>query len=330
MTHSPDTRRRGLIAVVGATGTGKTALGIEIAVQLAAHGQSAEIVNADAMQMYRGMDIGTAKASVDDRRGVLHHMLDVCDVTEEASVAWYQSEARLIIEEVWARDTIPILVGGSGLYVSSVLFDFDFPGHDDAVRERLEREDTELGTAALFARLRARAPDAATLIDPKNSRRVIRALEVLELSGDASGLGHLEGQSTLWAADTMIVSCVTSRDVLVERLDARVEQMWLEGLVDEVSSLTPLGLAQGVTASRAIGYAQALAQLSGTMTESAAIAETQQLTRRLARRQVSWFKRYPSDVQVDTSIPESPVVDGRQFGSLEESANVIALAYLAR
>jgi len=280
-----------LIAVVGATGTGKSDYSLNLAEKIIAEGGQAEIVNADAMQLYRGMDIGTAKLTKAERRGITHHMLDVLEVTEEAAVAAYQPQARAIIDEVLGRGATPILVGGSGLYVSSVLFDFEFPGHDDEVRERLEAELEQQGLGALFARLRELAPAAAERIDQQNARRVIRALEVIEVTGHAASLGTLPDAPVYWRP-TCILGLSAPREELITRLDARVEAMWAAGLIDEVRELIPAGIEQGVTARRAIGYAQALAQLNGTMTQDEAIAETQALTRRYARRQVSWFKRY--------------------------------------
>ena len=340
---SPRAAERGsrpLIAIVGATGTGKSALGVDLARSLVDRGITAEIVNADAMQLYRGMDIGTAKLTDRERAGIRHHLLDVCAVTDEASVSWYQTAARTVIEELWHRGVVPILVGGSGLYVSAVLFDFDFPGHDDAIRRRLETELESSGLPILVHRLREEAPEVAALIDARNARRVVRALEVLELTGDASRLGHLDGQGTEWTSDVIIVRCQAERDVLVRRLDERVEAMWRRGLVDEVRRLIPEGIADGVTARRAIGYAQALGQIDGTVTEAEAIAETQALTRRYARRQVSWFRRYAATYEVDTTDArawrlESSGVDAMLTGntdpgtSPEVVAERLASAYLA-
>ena len=297
-----------LIAVVGATGTGKSALSLDIARRLASHGREAEVVNADAMQLYRGMNIGTAKLAHADRAGVAHHMIDVLDVTDEASVSQYQPHARSVIAEIIERGNVPLLVGGSGLYVSSVLFDFEFPGHDDAVRASLEQEAEELGVGILAARLRKLAPETAARIDPRNARRVIRALEVIAISGDGAELGRLAPQVTAPAqawSETLTLVCHTKRDELVARLDERVVQMWAEGLIAEVTDLIPVGLERGVTASRAIGYAQALGQIRGDLSEAEAISETQALTRRYARRQVGWFRRYESAVALDLSAPES-------------------------
>ncbi|MGO2682934.1 tRNA (adenosine(37)-N6)-dimethylallyltransferase MiaA [Microbacterium sp.] len=283
---------RRLWAIVGATGTGKSDLALNLAEALRERGNPAEIVNVDAMQLYRGMDIGTAKLPVAERRGIPHHLLNVRDVTDDAAVAWYQPLARTAIEDIHSRGGDAILVGGSGLYASSVLFDFRFPPRDQAVRERLERELETLGAAALFARLRERDADTAARVDPKNGRRVVRALEVLEQGAQTHG-AVLPDQPQLWHAPTRILGMHVDRPELVERLDRRVDRMWAHGMLEEAARLRDQGIERGTTAPRAIGYAQALAQLAGEKTEAEAIAETQALTRRYARRQVSWFKRYP-------------------------------------
>lgn len=280
-----------ILAIVGATGTGKSELSLDVAEALIAKGHGVEIVNADAMQLYAGMDIGTAKLPETERRGITHHLFDVLHVTDEAAVADYQAQAREVIAGINDRGNLAILVGGSGLYVSSVLFDFDFPGHDDLIRERLEQELEEQGSGALFQRLKELAPEAAERIDQQNSRRVVRALEVLEVTGSTAALGTLPEEAVYWRS-TVIAGLAEDRAVLVERLDRRVEKMWVDGLLDEVQKLIPLGIERGVTARRAIGYAQALAELSGEITQTEAIEETQSITRRYARRQVSWFKRY--------------------------------------
>ena len=280
-----------LWVVVGATGTGKTALSLDLAEALAARGRAAEIVNADAMQLYRGMDIGTAKLPESERRGIPHHLFDALEITDDAAVAWYQDAARATIRGIHARGADAVLVGGSGLYVSSVLFDFRFPPRDPALRERIERELEDLGPGVLFERLRAADPETAERVDPRNGRRIVRALEILEL-GERTHGAALPEEQVLWHAPTTLIGTDVPRAELVERLDRRVEQMWADGLVAEVEALRGAGLEQGVTARRAIGYAQALGQLRGELTEAAAIAETQALTRRYARRQVSWFRRY--------------------------------------
>lgn len=290
-----------LWAIVGATGTGKSALSLDLA---AARGRPAEIVNADAMQLYRGMDIGTAKLPVGERRGVPHHLLDVLDVTDEAAVAGYQDAARAAIADIHARGADAILVGGSGLYVSSVLFDFRFPPHDDVVRAELEAELAAHGPGVLYARLRSVDPVTAARVDPQNGRRIVRALEVLA-QGERTHGAALPDEPALWHAGTRIVGAHTERAVLVERLDRRVEEMWSGGLLDEVAALREAGLEEGTTARRAIGYAQALAQLTGAATEAEAIAETQALTRRYARRQVSWFRRYRDTVWLDAGDPNA-------------------------
>lgn len=291
-------------AVVGATGTGKSALSLDLAEALAARGRSAEIVNADAMQLYRGMDIGTAKLPVDERRGIPHHLLDVLEVTDEAAVAWYQDAARAAITDIDARGADAILVGGSGLYVSSVLFDFRFPPHDDALRAELEAELDEHGPGVLYARLRSIDPATADRVDPRNGRRIVRALEVLA-QGEATHGAALPEEPVLWRPDTRLVGLRTDRAQLVPRLDRRVEDMWAQGILVEVETLRAAGLEQGTTARRAIGYAQALAQLTRDLTQDEAIAQTQALTRRYARRQVSWFRRYRDVDWHETGAPDA-------------------------
>jgi len=293
-----------ILAIVGATGTGKSALSLDVAERLAADGIRAEVVNADAMQLYRGMDIGTAKLPLAERRGIPHHLLDVLDPREEASVAAYQGQARSVIERIAARGAVPILVGGSGLYVSSVVHDFRFPGTDPGIRAPLEAELAERGPGALHLRLRDADPAAAEAIGPHNGRRLVRALEVVQITGAPFGSG-LAAERTAWRP-TLTIGLRTERATLVERLDRRVEGMWGDGLVAEVAALRPAGF--GTTASRAIGYAQALAQLDGALDEAEAIAQTAALTRRYARRQVSWFGRSAGTVWLDADDPAR--VDG--------------------
>jgi tRNA dimethylallyltransferase len=292
-----------LLAIVGATGTGKSELALRTATILRERGESAEVVNADAMQLYRGMDIGTAKVPVAERHGIPHHLLDVLDVTDEASVAAYQRDARAVIEEVLARGAVPVLVGGSGLYVSSVVYDFRFPGRDREVRERLEAELEQHGPGILYARLKEADPVTAANVDPANGRRVVRALEIHELAEQGHGAA-LPESPRLWHP-TLLLGLATPRELLVQRLDERVLGMWRAGLLDEVDGLRAKGIERGVTASRAIGYAQALAQLRGELDEAAAIAQTQALTRRYARRQVSWFKRYEHVTWFDTEATDA-------------------------
>ncbi|MEW2013837.1 MULTISPECIES: tRNA (adenosine(37)-N6)-dimethylallyltransferase MiaA [Microbacterium] len=296
-----------LWAIVGATGTGKTALSLEIAEELIRRGRLAEIVNADAMQLYRGMDIGTAKLPEAERRGIPHHLFDEFDVTEDVAVAVYQERARAAIRGIFDRGGDAILVGGSGLYVSSVVFDFRFPPRDPALRARLEADLDAHGAEALLARIREVDPDAAGRLNPRNGRRVVRALEVLLQGADTHGAA-LPDAPVLWHPDTTIVGVHLERGELVQRLDERVRGMWRDGLLAEVETLRAEGLESGPTAPRAIGYAQAHAQLTGRMTEDEAIAETQALTRRYARRQVSWFRRYPGIQWVDAGTPGARLV----------------------
>jgi tRNA dimethylallyltransferase len=278
-------------AVVGATGTGKSAFSLDLVDALRARGGAAEIVNADAMQLYRGMDIGTAKLPVAERRGIPHHLLDVLDVTDDAAVAWYQDAARRAIDDIHSRGADAILVGGSGLYVSSVLFDFRFPPRDERLRADLEQELAEHGPGALYERLRAADPATAARVDPRNGRRVVRALEVLA-QGESGHGAMLPSDPQPWRTPLRLIGLTRDREELVAALDERVRGMWADGLVDEVSRLRQQGLERGTTSTRAIGYAQALAQLRGEIDEAEAIAQTQALTRRYARRQVSWFTRY--------------------------------------
>jgi tRNA dimethylallyltransferase len=277
-----------IVAVVGATGTGKSGLSLDLAERLTERGTPVEIVNADAMQLYRGMNIGTAKLSIGERRGIPHHLLDVLDISDESSVADYQVQARAVIDDIVGRGATPILVGGSGLYVSSVLWNFRFPGTDAEIRATLEAELAASGPGILYQRLGERDRAAANAIGPHNGRRLVRALEVIELTGEPFGSG-LPDDSALWRPVTLL-GLQSPRETLVPRLNARVEQMWADGLLDEVRGLEREKL--GVTAARAIGYAQALAQLDGELSQAAAIEQAAALTRRYARRQVGWFRRY--------------------------------------
>jgi len=290
-----------LIAVVGSTGTGKSELSLDVAERLTERGQPAEIVNADAMQLYRGMDIGTAKLTVAERRGIPHHLLDVLEVTAEATVSNYQADARAAVTSIIARGAVPILVGGSGLYVSSVVFDFRFPGTDPKLRARLEAELIDVGPGLLYTRLQAVDPPAALRIGPSNGRRLVRALEIVELTG-APHLAALPDTPVYWRP-SVLLGLRTPREQLTPRLDARVERMWEAGIVDEARGLLTDGIENGVTASRAIGYAQALGQVHGTLSQAEAIETTQQLTRRYARRQVSWFKRYAHTHWIESDAP---------------------------
>ena len=304
-----------VVAIVGATGTGKSDLAIELAQKLSETGDRVEIVNADAMQLYRGMDIGTAKVPETERRGIPHHLLDVWEVTREASVADYQAMARAIIQDIQSRGAIPLLVGGSGLYVSSVLYEFEFPGTDPEIRAHLEARLEKEGLAPLLEELAGKDPLAAAAIDPQNTRRVIRALEVIEVTGKPFGAG-LDAEHRPWQTSTVVVGLHRERTDLVEILNQRVEAMWERGLVDEVQDLIPLGIERGVTASRAIGYQQALEFLAGEMSKEEAIQSTQSLTRRYARRQVSWFRRDQNTLWLSS---DEPGIRDRALGVLREA-----------
>ena len=282
-----------VIAVVGPTAAGKSALSLELAREL-----GGEVVNADAMQLYRGMDIGTAKLTIADRAGVPHHVLDVWDVTEPASVAAYQPLARAAVEEIAGRGRVPVLVGGSGLYVRAVLEDFQFPGTDPAIRARLSDELGALGTAALYERLRSSDPVAAAKILPSNGRRIVRALEVIEMTGRPFR-ASLPGPTPRYES----VQIAVDHADLDDRIAARVDSMWAAGLLDEVRTLAKLGLREGPTAGRALGYQQALAELDGRLTAAEARAETSRLTRRFVRRQRSWFRRDPRITWLDGASP---------------------------
>ncbi len=278
-----------LLAVVGPTGTGKSNIAIGIAHELAGQGIQAEIINCDSMQFYRGMNIGTAKLDEAEREGVPHHLIDILEITDESTAAEYQRIARPLIEDLQARGVVPILCGGSMLYVASVLNTFEFPGHDDELRAELEADLEARGSVALHADLAALDPSAASRVDPLNPRRVVRALEIVRLTGKPFAAA-LPEEPESWQP-VLEIGLNSERAHLVQRLNQRVETMWQQGLVAEVESLIPAGIRHGKTASRAIGYAQALAQLDGTISQDEAIATTAQLTSRYARRQMSWFRR---------------------------------------
>ncbi len=278
-----------LIAVVGATAVGKSDLAVELALQQAVNGQRAEVVNADSMQVYRGMDIGTAKLTEPERRGVTHHLLDVWPVTKAATLAEYQTLALDAIEGIGARGNVPIVVGGSGMYVHSVVDRWDIPGTDPDVRSRLEAELVSDGPDVLHRRLAELDPAAAIAILPTNGRRIVRALEVVAIRGSFSA------QLPTFAPnpDVRLIGLRAPRPVLDERIQDRVDQMWGAGFVDEVRALEQEGLRDGRTASRALGYAQVLRFLAGDCTDGEAREETVRATRRFARRQESWFGRDP-------------------------------------
>ena len=278
-----------LLAVVGPTGTGKSDLGIALAQHLTNSSRPAEIINIDSMQFYRGMDIGTAKLPEADRGGVPHHLLDFLEITEESTAANYQELARPLIEQLQSRGVIPILVGGSMLYIAAVLNDFNFPGTDAALRAQLEADLEEHGPVELHRRLAKLDPTAAERIIPQNGRRVVRALEIVTMTGQPFAAA-LPDVPVEWQRSLQI-GLNGPREELVSRLEARVQKMWQLGMVAEVEGLIDKGLRQAKTAKRAIGYAQALAQLDGEMTEAEAIEDTVRLTQKYARRQMSWFRR---------------------------------------
>ncbi|GAB2615385.1 tRNA (adenosine(37)-N6)-dimethylallyltransferase MiaA [Streptomyces capparidis] len=274
-----------VIAVVGPTAAGKSDLGVALAQEL-----GGEVVNADSMQLYRGMDIGTAKLTPEERQGVPHHLMDVWDVTVTASVAEYQRLARAVIDRLLAEGRAPVLVGGSGLYVRGAIDALEFPGTDPEVRGRLEAELAVSGPGVLHARLAAVDPAAARAILPSNGRRLVRALEVVEITGRPF-TANLPGHDSVY--DAVQIGVDVPRPELDRRIAARVDRMWEAGLVDEVRELERAGLREGRTASRALGYQQVLAHLAGECGEDAARAETVRATKRFARRQDSWFRRDP-------------------------------------
>jgi tRNA dimethylallyltransferase len=274
-----------VLAIVGPTAAGKSELSLRLAREL-----DGEIVNADSMQLYRGMDVGTGKLPPADRAGVPHHLLDIWEVTEPASVSVYQRLARAAIDDIRGRGRTPILVGGSGLYVRAALDNLSFPRTDPALRARLEAELAAAGPAALHARLAGVDPAAAAVILPGNGRRIVRALEVIELSGGSFAATLPDYR---YVRPAVQLGLDVPRAELDRRIAARVEQMWQDGLVDEVRRLVTVGLRDGRTASRALGYAQVLRYLDGDWPQAEAAAQTVRATRRFARRQESWFRRDP-------------------------------------
>jgi tRNA dimethylallyltransferase len=286
-----------VVAVVGATAAGKSALSLDLAEAL-----GGEVVNTDAMQVYRGMDVGTAKLPEPERRGIPHHLLDLLDVTETATVAGFQGQAREVIEDCLARGVPPVLVGGSALYTRAVLDGFEFPGTDPQVRARLESELAEVGAARMHDRLRATDPEAAERILPGNSRRVVRALEVVEITGRPF-TANLPDPGYVFPG-TVQVGVRIPRPVLDQRIEQRVRRMWDDGLVEEVRALANRGLRDGLTASRALGYQQVLAFLDGACAEDEAFERTVVGTRRFARRQESWFVKDTRVAWVDWDDPD--------------------------
>lgn len=290
------------VALVGPTATGKSDLALDLAAELARRGSGAEVVNADAMQLYRGMDVGTAKLPPGERRGVPHHLLDVLDVTDTATVAAYQRDARAAVDAIRGRGRVPLVVGGSGLYVQAVLDDLEFPGTDPALRARLDAELAATGPGAMHARLADRDPDAARGILTGNGRRIVRALEVVELTGRPFA-ASLPVPGTP-RHDALLVGLDRDTGVLDERIATRVDAMLAGGLVDEVAALAARGLREGATAPRAVGYREVLEHLDGAIDLGEARRRTVVATRRLVRRQRSWFRRDTRVRWLDAAAPD--------------------------
>ena len=274
-----------LIVICGATATGKSDLALSLAGKL-----NSEIINADSMQLYKGMDIGTAKLTVGNREGIPHHLLDVLNVSEDASVAWYQERARTLISEIEARGKNAIIVGGTGLYIKAILDDLNFPDTDMAVRERLNEMALKIGGPAMHERLAKLDPGAALAIDAQNLRRVIRALEVIEITGKPFTANLPRKESTRYPQARQF-GLVMDRASLAERIDQRVERMWEQGLVQETKRLIEAGIRNGRTAQLALGYAQILKFIDGGISEEVGKDETKRATRQYARRQETWFSR---------------------------------------
>jgi tRNA dimethylallyltransferase len=286
-----------VIVICGATATGKSDMALDIAEQI-----GAEIINADSMQLYAGMDIGTAKLSVAQRRGIPHHLLDVLSVKQDSTVAWYQQLAREQISEIHSRNQHVVLVGGTGLYIKAVLDDLNFPDTNPEVRTRLESEAEEYGADSLFARLQELDPAAALAIDRANTRRIIRALEVIEITGKPF-TANLPREDSSRFPDALQFGLVMEREHLRERIDLRVEKMWEQGFVGEVDTLIADGILEGSTAQRALGYSALIAMRAGDMTEEEAKEETKRSTRQYARRQETWFSR---DARIQWIAPHQP------------------------
>ena len=274
-----------LIIICGATATGKSDLAVALAQQI-----KAEVINADSMQLYKGMDIGTAKLSLAERSGVAHHLIDVLDIKEEANVSWYQSLAREKIDELIGAGKKVVVVGGTGLYIKSILDDLNFPDTDPVIRQKITDEAEKVGNEVMHQRLAKLDPAAALAIPKENIRRIIRALEVIELTGKPF-TANLPRQESSKYPSAMQFGLVLDRDNLDEKIDKRVEQMWAKGFAREVLQLMNQGLAQATTAKMALGYSQIMSYLNGECDEEFAKAETKRVTRAYARRQETWFSR---------------------------------------
>jgi len=274
-----------LIVISGATATGKSDLAIALAQEL-----EGEIINADSMQLYQGMDIGTAKLPFEERAGIPHHLLDVVPVKQDVTVAWYQTQARAKVDELLSKNIPVIVVGGTGLYIKALLDDLNFPDTDPVIRQRITDEAEVAGAEAMHAQLATLDPAAALAIPVANIRRVIRALEVIELTGEPY-TSSLPRQDSTRYPDAIQIGLAMEREHLGERINTRVDRMWDQGLVDEVETLIDLGLLEGSTAQKAIGYSQIIAMKHGLTTEDEAKEETKRATRQYARRQETWFSR---------------------------------------
>ena len=274
-----------LIVIAGATATGKSDLSLAIAAKI-----GAQIVNADSMQLYRGMDIGTAKLSMQERAGIPHHMIDILDVNQDASVADYQRDARVIIDQILSTGESTVVVGGTGLYIKALLDELDFPETDPEIRRKLLEEGMHLGSEVMHQRLAQLDPAAAVAIPKENLRRIVRALEVIEITGKPF-TANLPREGKSYYPEAKQIGLVMDRETLKERIDRRVDQMWQRGLVSEVQSLIANGILNGRTARAAIGYAQVIAFLEGKLSEDEAKEETKRATRQYARRQETWFSR---------------------------------------
>ena len=286
-----------LIVICGATATGKSDLAVSLAKEI-----DAEIINSDSMQLYQGMDIGTAKLSLVERQGIPHHLLDVLEVTEDANVAWYQSQARAQISDIHSRGKSAVIVGGTGLYIKAILDELNFPDTNPAIREALEREAEELGAQVLFERLEKLDPAAALAIDRANTRRIVRALEVIEITGKPFTANLPRKDSELYPGARQF-GLVMDRESLSERISERVDRMYAAGLVDEVDRCIEAGITTARTAQLALGYAQVIAMRRGELTLDAAIEETKRATRQYARRQETWFSR---DARIKWLSPIQP------------------------
>lgn len=286
-----------VIVICGATATGKSDLALALASEM-----DGEIINADSMQLYKGMDIGTAKLSISERKGIPHHLLDVLNVREDASVAWYQEHARSLVSQIEARGKVAIIVGGTGLYIKAILDDLNFPDTDQEVRERLNAMAEKIGGPAMHERLASLDPAAALAIDSQNVRRVIRALEVIEITGKPFTANLPRKDSTRYPQARQF-GLAMDRDSLAMRIDERVDRMWKQGLVGETKGLIQAGIREGRTAQLALGYAQALKSIAGEMTDDEAKEDTKRATRQYARRQETWFSR---DARIQWISPNQP------------------------